>query len=418
MTAGATPPCWTLLFEPLGVLVFRDDRPFDAGAHALGASRFPLPSVFRGAVRTALFERAGANFDRKKEGEHFGLRGDDLEILGSAQQPEGFEILGPLVAQRVEGQGHPFEYLLPWPADLAIAKRPGRLSTRNETQLHTVLLRPRGEHQHRPSCLRLGPPPPGDGSRTLDDLSEVDLPWTGETLGKPSKTWRWLTAAGGRLYVERSRDFEPLRALTRGEHWINASEVMEAESRVGIARATATKGEALVAAESMLYTLTAWRMCPRLRFAVELRPGPLGEEHHGRLAQLISQLHGQLVRLGGKAGHARVEVVHGSLAPAWYRQAPQESGAGKLWLWTPGLLDPGSLQGKRAVLGQPLRLGGWDMARHGPRPLIGAIDRGAVIWFSTFDLAAVRKHQQRVAHGHDLPPASYGHGCWIPGNEP
>src|SRR5690606_11407375 len=113
--------------------LFRDDRPFNAGDHSLAVSRFPLPSVFRGAVRTALFEAAGADFRQVKAG--FGLDPDanddpDLaerkrlaqEILGGPHTSEAFAIRGPLVARMV-GDGH-YEYVLPWPGDLVITRTP------------------------------------------------------------------------------------------------------------------------------------------------------------------------------------------------------------------------------------------------------------------------------------------------------
>ncbi len=410
---------WTLLFEPLGVLLFRDDRPFDAGQHSLAVSRFPLPSVFRGAVRTALFLAADAEFDQP----NFKLASLDQALLGGATHrddagvkrvtPEAFEIRGPLVAHQLDGGR--YEYVLPWPRDLVVTAQPGD----RPTTLRAEVMHPRRPQAHGSTRMRLASRSAGSQSRQFEPIDQT-LPWTCEPHlpkfhGKP-----WLTMAGARAYVERSTGADPTVELVQEKDridWIEESDFLDKEKRVGIARATQTGGDRLVAADSMIYTMLAWRMSPRFRFAVEVDLGGIHEQKQvERLEELLVALSGRLVRLGGKSGHARVEVLEPSqcITPDWAQPDPKKaSPSSKLWLWTPGLYDPGTTPGLEALLGDTLQLGGFDMANHRPRPLQGALDRGSVLWFSGLDHQALLEHQHQLAKTHDLPVPSYGCGHWI-----
>jgi CRISPR-associated protein Cmr3 len=49
-----------LILEPLDVLFFRDGRPFEAGIRVGGQAI--MPQTLAGALRTALLDRAGCDF--------------------------------------------------------------------------------------------------------------------------------------------------------------------------------------------------------------------------------------------------------------------------------------------------------------------------------------------------------------------
>ena len=179
---------WTLLFEPLGVLMFRDHRPFDAGRDGIARSRFPYPSVFRGAVRSALFENSGADFSQPR----FGLEGELAELLGDDRQLERFALRGPMLARCACGRcscaciDRRFEYLLPWPADLVEVRDAG------------------ARHDLRSSAsaglrrIRLV----SAGAQVQElQVHEIGLPWTRGKLAKPSGSIRCLTPSGGAKYV-------------------------------------------------------------------------------------------------------------------------------------------------------------------------------------------------------------------------
>jgi CRISPR type III-B/RAMP module-associated protein Cmr3 len=205
--------------------------------------------------------------------------------------------------------------------------------------------------------------------------------------------------------------------LLEGEHWLAQRTFLQSEERVGIARATQSV-DRLVAAESMLYMLITWRMDTQFRFAVEVELDHLDEALREQAQKLLRGLHGALVRLGGRSQHARVEVIDHSLAPSFPNIADPEPGdSSKLWLWTPGLLDPSRLKdhGSLGVLANTVRVGGFDMAKHRPRPLVSALDRGSVLWFSGSARDAVERHQIEYAQKHGQPAqGGYGSGLWIP----
>lgn len=384
---------WTLLFEPLGVLMFRDHRPFDAGRDGIARSRFPYPSVFRGAVRSALFESVGAEFSKPR----FGLAGDLAELLGDDQQHERFAIRGPMLARCACAQRscactkREFEYLLPWPADLVEVNR----AIGTATQFEVLGAR-------RPSsdstCYRWG-----SGAQELQ-AHETCLPWASGKLTKPSGGTRCLTPAGGAKYVQGGD-----LALTEGEDFIAQSAVLQTEQRVGLARATRTPGRTLTAARGMLYTLLTYRLADTARFAVEV---DVDGQHGGLLQEQLRALDGRSIRLGGRSGHVRLQVVERSIAPRWNAS----SGPTKLWAWTPTLWDPTTpLPGLQHGLGKAVRLGGFDMRKKQPRPLRGAVDRGAVLHFEGTGPQAVRESFEQRAKDHGVPPDSYGYGHWSTG---
>lgn len=361
---------WTLLFEPLGVLMFRDHRPFDAGRDGIARSQFPRPSVFRGAVRTALFNAAGADFRAKR----FGLGHADAALLGDADNPEAFAIRGPLLARRAQGD-HPFEYLLPWPADLA--------DVRSGFEVLTPTRQP------GVSCFRWrgGPaePLPYEGP----------LPLARGERRKPPPEARYLTPGGAELYAGAR---EGALKLEQERHYVSQASLMRIERRVGLARV----GGRLTAAQGMLYTLLTHRMAENARFAVEV---DVEGEHAERLRALLRQLDGQSVRLGGQSGHARVELHERCLAPALGRQGSTS----KLWAWTPALRTPHSSPW-RCALGEPIVLGGFDMARRTPRPLRPAFDRGAVLHYAS--RASAETALAEAARAHEVPSHSYAYGHW------
>ena len=54
-----------LRIDPLDVLFFRDNRPFNVGMRGVGD--LPLPQTLAGALRTHVWRQLGLNFDRLSE---------------------------------------------------------------------------------------------------------------------------------------------------------------------------------------------------------------------------------------------------------------------------------------------------------------------------------------------------------------
>lgn len=385
----------TLFFEPLDVLVFRDHRPFLAGQHFLARSVFPSPSVFFGALRAALFERAGVVFTAG--GDPFqSLSKADRELLGDAVELGLLELRGPFLA-REGGE----RVLLPWPADLELREV-------EATKVRVVLRIPSDER----GGLRWS----GAG------LTEVrqKLPQEAEAKGeKPSKERLLLTLAGARAYAAASASGRVSFELAVGDEVVCEKEVLVKERRTGVSLRRAEEGaDPRVVEESMLFTVETWRMAQGTGFAIDLGLAEAQVARHGpRLHALVQQLVGATLRLGGKGHRVRVRGVPGPLLAGF--DGGEGSAVGsqdgvKLWALTPWLFDPAGPAEPTMVLGTVIRLGSVALRAsptqpRGPRPLVGALERGAVVfWGAPPDFDHVFQADERGReYGH---PRQAGYG--------
>ena len=84
-----------VVIEPLDVLLFRDGKPFSAGADHLARSVFPpFPSTFAGFIRSRLYLDAGKNW--KRAGKMFGNLGGphdygDFRLRGAFLRMQGVD---------------------------------------------------------------------------------------------------------------------------------------------------------------------------------------------------------------------------------------------------------------------------------------------------------------------------------------
>jgi CRISPR/Cas system CMR-associated protein Cmr3 (group 5 of RAMP superfamily) len=378
----------TLFFEPLDVLLFRDYRPFDAGLAVLGQSRLPLPTVFLGCVRGALFRQLGADFDNRDA--HYGIReGWERTLLGSRTMRGTLGLRGPLLAFR-DGDGvHP---LFEPPRDLAVIHDGGAQREHILTCCIGQRMSRRGlDETSRPLALRLG-------AGRAEPASDT-LPWW---TNEPKKDRPGLlTVAGARRYLNGSdgASLELLRyraggapldpAMLRQIHTVDQNAIIDAENRFGITQAPETR----VAEEHMFYLARPYRLAPGAGFAVEVdlaascaaTAGQEGFPVDG-VKQLLKQLDGQAVPLGGRGHRAQVHVHEGAiegLAPD-LEQAP---GAKKIWLLTPAIVNenvskqgawPGGMVG--CVAERTMAVGGFDMAQGAPRALQRALPAGSVLY--------------------------------------
>jgi len=361
---------FTLFFEPLDVLVFRDHRPFMAGQHFLARSIFPLPSVFFGALRAALLERAGARFDKPA----FGLEGLAAAVLGDADHPGRLQLRGPLLAS---DRGKTLDLMLPWPHDLDI----------REHDFALVL----PEAQEGPPGLRW------DG-RTMAE-------WTGplprtRASGKPSAERFLLTAGGAAKYARASargdREFSLARSKesdARGESdYVAEHTILRKERRTGLARDANT----LVVDDAMLYTIETWRLREGIGFAVDVGlTGAPNATDANFLREALKALHNHVLRLGGKGHHARIRIFERS--PLTDLFPPIESPHSKAWLLTPSLIAPGDAM---MAVGKQIRLGGINLraGKHpkGPKPLESALDAGSVLFYRNTPVHELRGRLARV----------------------
>jgi|GEM_PF-2110745 len=382
----------TLFFEPEDVLLFRDHRPFDMGQHVLARSTFPQPTVFRGAVRTALFRQMGADFYTRKH-EFFGLEQVWCQkVLGGRECPGSLTLHGPLLARRVEGTVEPLFRL---PFDLVRCVAPEKDDSNAGVNHKWTILSPIDfadiDADDQPKRWHRTP--------RQTDLIQIDdaLPWTNEELSKAGRG-HLLTLHGARAYL--AGDIEHLETVAE-------ESVYQTEVRVGIGRNADTR----TVEEGLFYITLCYRFAPGCGFAVEMdlresctaatgtttdteqrpdqqRPGAYRSE----LESALQRLEGNLVQLGGKGHFASIGVVDAPLFPELAQQQRPPGGADrtKLWLQTPALIDlneesdqidlwhGGRLVAK--VTDRPVLVGGFDIANRRERELRRALPAGTVLW--------------------------------------
>jgi len=402
----------TLFFEPLDVLVFRDHRPFMAGQHFLARGVYPLPSVFFGALRAALFEAAGVRFAGRHCDPFGGLSTEARAVLGDADDPGKLMLEGPLLARR-DGPSQ-LEVYLPWPRDLDIGKPSCEKSELN-LEVHPVT----------PSQAR------GTGYRWRHGglaMIALDHPLPENSTrpdGKPTKERYHLTASGAEQYAKASAEGQlNFKLSTTLNHVCKEQDLIVKERRTGIARTRADEGiDPLTVDESMLYTIETWRLAERVGFAIDVSLSEVALQHEKWLHSQLKALDGITLRLGGKGHLARVHLLDRPLLADLDSKVPRPPaktpGVFKAWNLTPSLLDPAHAHPMPAmVLGDTIRIGGVNLRKGkdrpiGPRPLIGALAPGSILVYEdahdpgTLNSTIHTANERGESHGH-FRRAGYG----------
>lgn len=375
---------FTLFFEPLDVLQFRDARPFDLGLHVHARSAFPLPSVFLGAIRTALFRQVGVDFRTRP----FRVPPKWAPLLGDATTSAAFSLRGPLLASRARRDGA-VEPLFPAPADLYRHDS----GTCDEPREFGVLERAAPEEWGFRRWRWTG--------RALEGRHEA-VPWTSAELGKHGAGTMWLTPDGARAYFAHA-GAGPLH-FAEGEA-LSADDVFQHESRVGIAREDRT----LATREGLFYVTTPFRLHADAErtygFAVDVTL-PSGPEMAGlppaEAEKALGALDGRVIPLGGEARRAVVRVSNGALLPRDLTGEGTSWPAGrkrKLWLLAPLPWGDGSTPAAFAVAERDVRMGGFDLALGAPRPLLRALPAGTVLVTDRDVRESLDEVQRRAGYG-------------------
>lgn len=353
----------TLFFEPLDVLQFRDHRPFDMGDHSVARTVFPRPPTFRGALRTLLFLHCKAHFD--KGGPHFGIPDEHAwarQWLGGPTDLGTLAIRGPLLARRGAGK-RPVEPLFHCPYDV--------VSTRASN----------GENS-APELRSLAPRnvPATDGPMRLRWNNRALRPITGRlpwNEGEPDKDGLknvYLTEEGAKTYIATGSWPRPQGGAEANDFEIPASDLLQHEDRVGIARNT----ETLVAEDRMFYITSPYRMKAGVGFAIDVAlPTKQGDE----AKKALEKLRGAVTQLGGKGHRARIEIHEGPLVSESDGLGPANvSVPRKAWLQTPLPLDAPLPPDVLALADRPMPIGGLNFANGAPRALRPALPPGSVLY--------------------------------------
>lgn len=373
----------TLTFNATDTLFFRESRPMESMGEL--QSVFPPPiRTLAGAVRTLIGESIGVNWFDYENDEHHPLR----QVIGFSDQLGNLKLQGAWLSWNSERL---------YPAPLHLLKK--------DDTLYRLELDKTGTWCDLGKKVRL-PKLPNDNARGSKPLENT-----------------WLTYAGLEAVLNGK--------LPTKEDLKTVKDLFQRESRLGIARDNARR----TVEEGMLYQTQHIR--PHAELAVQLDVEGLPKEMPPKA----------IIRLGGEGRTASVKAQSRvNELPSIMNNAKTKrlllylltplpiQTTGKAWQPLPGFTREerdnqtvwvGNINGiglelHGAVTGKALREGGWDMAKHQPRPVSSLIPAGSVFFCTVKNgdtAAAIRAlHNQHIQDiGEQLTAYGYGHlavGIW------
>ena len=356
-----------LFIEPVDVWLFRDGRPFDAGADHAARSIFPpWPGTLQGALRSKVL----ALFDVDLAAYQNGVAPAPVrKQIGVPNQPGDLRISGPFVARRAGDQLIPY---FPCPMDLIKRADWG-------------LLKPQAM-----ASLANWPVP---ALRPLGTEAEADL------AGKGDGVTYWLDGAGLTQYLAGQTP-DPKHFVAEGCLWLR-------EGRFGVGIDSAVQRPE----EGLLYQAEYLRLSDGVGLLAEV----IGlDETPWAQAGLLS--------LGGEMRAARYSVV--SRPTSWPASALGETRASglKIYLATPvyfrdgwqsraWAVDASELKLVAAAVPRAVSAGGWDMARNRPKPTRRYVPAGSVYYFEN----PAQAWEPPVSLGDDASEDQMGFGCYFTG---
>jgi len=370
-----------LYLEPLDVLYLRGNSAFGGPGDHAEALMPPWPSVFSGALRSALLARAGVDLGRFTDEGAEHSREEYKKVLGTPSTPGDFRLAAALLGRRGKETGA-VEAVFPLPADLVIgtgATAQGEGS--DKTTCPPCPAHDPREKNEKPRAHgaplevhRLRPLPLGELLPHLRHGGPTpDLPVLVRDKEGKAESGYWLTAKGWEAYARGG--------TPSADQLVKRSDLWESDFRLGIARSR----ESYTVETGRIYTTQAVAFKENTGFLVAVEGCP---------AELLRGI--DLVRLGGDGRGARVQVVTG---PAEAGVAPKD-GKLALVLLTPGLFPGGWLlpgvqpqngEYRVACEGFSARLAcaavsraqvvsGWDVPAHRPKPAQRAVPAGSVYY--------------------------------------
>ena len=344
-----------LFVEPADVLLFRDGRSFSAAnSDTLARGVFPpRPTVFYGAIRSALMSRNDADFDQPT----FGLSGPVADVVGTKTDAGTLSIARFALARRT---GDAVERLYPVPSDVLVRKG-DRDAPRAERRY--TLLRPR------------------EAPGRTNGPDDVHLPWTDDDALDAV-----YTAASGYLPEPAFREVVSGNE-TALRNAIEAESLFRTEPRTSVA----LDDETGTGRSGRLFTVAFTRTDSEVGFLLRLEDDAGAVPPKGWL------------RLGGEARAAHFTRVDASkTAGGDLLSTIQKKGRFKLVLTTPAVFEQGwrpdvvdrdgrgtlagcSVQLRGAAVEGHEPLGGWDIAAGRPKTTRRAVPAGGVYFFDLED---------------------------------
>lgn len=370
----------TLAFYPVDTWFFRESRPMDSiGGTALGNQFPPSPTTLMGALRTRLGDMIGLDWQQFAESPQ-----QAPAWWGNADHPGNLTLAGPWLMLDNK-------HYYPAPAHLL----------RQASGKGYISLAPGSAVQSDLGCVRLPALPP----QTAPGLKPLEGHWIEQQD------------------LQRLLQGYPVSASVKT---VTLDDLFDNEYRLGIALEPAARR----VIDGQLYQTRHLR--PRQELAVVVNLGGLDPEQEQQLrASLTAQ---PLLRLGGEGRMAEVRIL--SPQPASKAVAPTSKSARVMAIamtdipitadeWPlPGFTRTTNEQGldtwQGELAGQSMELvsmasarvkrqGGWDLARHQPRPVRSLLPAGTVFFFNQHSI-----NQSSLHIGQDTA-WGYGHlvmGWW------
>jgi CRISPR-associated protein Cmr3 len=301
----------------------------------------PPPSVFFGALRSAVLSKANANPGSKED---------------------------PIYTGHIQGIAfaHKDELLFPAPNDLVREKY-------------------KDDTERTDSAYRLTMSRPEDAKLTSQPIPG------GQLLETPHKG-TIVQSVGGYITTNGLQDYLAGRSVEAKE-LLDAKQLYEGVPKLGIGLNYASG----TTQEGLLYTMTMQQLCPDVRLCVRATGfGPLTKDIRlGAEARAAEVQASQTDDLKWPTDvPASGEYLTMYLAtPAVFRQG-----------WIPDFINPETMQGNlwgdsvslvAASVGKTIPLGGWDIANGCPKPMRRAVPAGSVYHFSIhpdYNPANLRSH--------------------------
>lgn len=383
--------------EPADVLVFRDGRPFDAGADHLATGPFPPPpSTVYGALRSAVLAHGGADFSNRP---HFGLADTEAAaVAGSAEEFGSLTLPALGLARRPHPNDDEVERLFPAPLDL-LTRKAGITERSNDAEganakngdaPHGAGGTQDGGAQNNRDRVLLAPRPEVTQRVTSNLPNGLGLLFPTDAHHRDTfyqSTPELLTEAG---FARTLAGEAPAR-----EHFVKRSDVYLREPRTQVSlRGDPSAPFTGTAQEGRLFTVDFVRL----------------HTHHGLLVSaeargLLDEV--GLLRLGGESRPAYIEAVPATPPNTdALRRRAAEHGRVKMVLTTPApfpdgwrppgidTADGGDLAGmlgdvavtlQAVAAGRPTMIGGWDLAAGCPKPTRPAVPAGGVYFLQLRD---------------------------------
>lgn len=339
-----------LFLEPQDVWLFRDGRPFDAGAQHRAESTFPpFPTVIAGAIRSFQLARRGVNLAAVTPAEKRMIS----DMVGTSDDLNDLRLSGPFIAEINPSTGEPTRYY-PQPADAVSVNKV--------------------DHSIRPASIPIIRPENTLTSRSKDDHEEYLL-GLADPLEK-GETGLWLTEENLLKYLSG----KTVDAVTSGT-------LFQREIHPGIGMQNTTK----TTQEGMLFEVEYVRPLPNVGLWVGLE----GESYQDWPDRGILQLGGET----RAAAFRRLDKKDGKAAAISALPSGQtETSRLRIYLATPARFSDGwqpaggwnrfvgeNVVLRAAAVNRFISVGGFDLAHNDHKAALRYVPAGSVYYFESTD---------------------------------